>query len=402
MEKLFAVSAPGLEPFTALELNELGLRSSAGRVGMAERAGPATVVKEESGGVSFTGDLKAIYLTNLHLRTASRVLVRLGEFYAAAFSELRKKAGRLAWRCYLRPGQPVAINVTCHKSRLYHSDAVAERIAGAIADSLGQPPTLLKSESNGSSLREGINLPPQQVVVRLVHDRCTISVDSSGDLLHRRGYRLETAKAPLRETLAAGMLIASGWDRVSPLIDPFCGSGTIAIEAAMMALGIAPGQGRRFAFMDWQDYQPDLWETIVEENIVKRKKISEKKESQLRIFASDRDAGAIRIAQANAGRVDVEREIEFSCRALSAIEPAGKGWVVTNPPYGLRVSANKDLRNLYAQFGKVLRVKCPRWQVAFLCNDFQLIHSTGLTLDTSVALVNGGIAVRLARGTVGV
>ena len=185
--------------------------------------------------MAFNGGLDELYRANLHLRTASRVLVRLGDFYAAAFSELRKKAGRLEWERYLRPGQPVALHVTCHKSKLYHSDAVAERVAGAIGDRLGRPTTMLKpAESEDDS-------PPQLVIVRLVNDHCTISIDSSGELLHRRGYRLATAKAPLRETLAAGMLLASGWDVRSPLIDPFCGSGTIAIEAALMRAGLPPG-----------------------------------------------------------------------------------------------------------------------------------------------------------------
>ena len=402
MDKLFAVCAPGLEPFTTLELHQLDLFSLAQGGGAAKTGEPDTATQPETGGVSFTGDLKAIYLANLQLRTASRVLVRLGEFYAAAFSELRKKASRLAWGRYLKPGQPVAINVTCHKSRLYHSDGVAERVAGAIGDCLGQLPKLMKGDAHEPRLDRETHLLPQLIVVRLIQDLCTISVDTSGELLHRRGYRLATAKAPLRETLASGMIMASGWDQISPLIDPFCGSGTIVIEAAMMALGIAPGRARRFAFMDWPDYDLGLWETILKEDVLQRKKQTTERENLLRIFASDRDAGAVQMAQANAGRIGVEQKIDFSCRAVSAIEPLGLGWVVTNPPYGLRVSANQDLRNLYAQFGKVLNSKCPQWQVAILCNDFQLLRSTGLKLDTSLTFVNGGITVRLARGTAGV
>jgi putative N6-adenine-specific DNA methylase len=402
MEKLFAVCAPGLEPFTALELKHLGLLPAARENEFQESGKPPGLAEVETGGVSFTGDLKSIYLANLHLRTASRVLVRMGEFYAAAFSELRKKASRLDWGRYLRQGQPVAINVTCHRSRLYHSDAAAERIAGAIGDCLGGPPPVMKPDSQESHINGDLSLQPQLVVVRLVHDLCTISIDTSGDLLHRRGYRLATAKAPLRETLAAGMLLASGWDRISPLIDPFCGSGTIAIEAAMLALGIAPGRARRFTFMGWQHFDPILWNNILKENTLQMEKQKSENGSRLNVSASDRDAGAIQMAQANASRIGVGEFIQFSCRAVSAIEPAGTGWVVTNPPYGLRVSANKDLRNLYAQFGKILKLKCTRWHVAILCNDFQLIRSTGLQLDSSLSLVNGGITVRLAQGVVGV
>jgi putative N6-adenine-specific DNA methylase len=379
METFFAVAAPGLEALTASELSRLGL------LGTAKSTQPPL----EGGGVIFNGELEALYRANLHLRTASRVIVRLGDFYAAAFSELRKKAGRLTWERYLRPGQPVALHVTCHKSKLYHSDAVAERVAGAIGDRLGQPtPRLKASESEAEQ-------PAQLVLVRLVNDHCTISLDSSGALLHRRGYRLATAKAPLRETLAAGLLLAAGWDARSPLLDPFCGSGTIAIEAALIASGLPPGAKRRFAFMDWPGYQAQRWEALLRE-------IQLRSTGELPpIQASDRDAGAIEMTRANAGRAGVADRIEFTLRAVSAIQPpAGPGWVVTNPPYGLRVSEGKDLRNLYAQLGNVLRRSCPGWQAGILCSDKKLLAQTGLKLDTSYELVNGGVKVWLGRGKV--
>ena len=213
--------------------------------------------------------------------------------------------------------------------------------------------------------------------------------------LKRRGYRLATAKAPLRETLATAMLLFADWDRNSPLLDPFCGSGTIPIEAALLARGMPPGRNRNFAFMGWPGYDPGLWEALLAEV-----PISAKTKMPI-IQASDRDAGAVQLAQENAERAGVSDEIEFSCRAISAIEPpSGKGCVITNPPYGLRVSANKDLRNLYAQLGNVLRAQCMGWHVAILCNDLRLLGQTGLPLDTSVKLVNGGVRVRLGQGQV--
>jgi putative N6-adenine-specific DNA methylase len=379
MESYFAITAPGLHELTALELHRLGvLDGAAGKQPGAE-----------SGGVVFSGGPEALYRSNLQLRTASRVVVRLGDFYAAAFSELRKKAGRLTWERYLAPGQPVRLHVTCHKSRLYHSDAVAERVAGAIGDRLGRPTPLLKPTESED------NQPPQLVLVRLVNDHCTISVDSSGALLHRRGYRLATAKAPLRETLAAGMLMAAGWDASSPLLDPFCGSGTIAIEAALMACGLPPGFKRRFAFMDWPGYDPLRWQALLAE-------VQPRAASELPIIqASDRDAGAVKMAQANAERAGVAGCIQFACRAVSAIQPpAGPGWVVTNPPYGLRVSEGKDLRNLYAQTGNVMKRSCPGWQVAILCSEKKLLAQTGLNLELSMGMVNGGLKVWLWRGKV--
>ncbi len=378
MQSLFAVSAPGLAKFTALECRRLGFLGDVS----TDEADPGGL--EEMGGVAFRGDLRQIYQANLHLRTASRVLLRLGVFYAAAFSELRKKASRLEWERFLKPGQPVSLRMRCHKSRLYHSDAVAERVAGAIGDRLGVQPAFSKDKDEGTAAA-------QLVVVRLVHDQCTISLDSSGELLHRRGYRLATAKAPLRETLAAGLLMACEWDGSSPLLDPFCGSGTIAIEAAMIAKAIPPGLQRRFAFMDWPGFDKPLWDSLAAES---RGQI---RVSQLAIHASDRDAGAIEMAAANAARVGVSGEIQFSCRAVSAIDELEEGWVVTNPPYGLRVSSNKDLRNLYAQFGNVLRQKCRGSQVGILSSDLQLLRQVGLPLDTSQTFVNGGIKVFFGR-----
>ena len=228
--QMFAVSAPGLEPYTALELRQLDLLpDESGKELISTWQAPGTE-DDLSGGVAFEGNLRSVYLANLWLRSANRVLLRLGDFQAAAFSELRKKASRLPWEHYLTPGRAVSLRVTCHKSRLYHSDAVAERVAGAIGDRLGKPVRVVKFDEQAEQPKS------QLILVRLVHDRCTISIDSSGALLHRRGYRLAIAKAPLRETLAAGLLIASGWQPASPLLDPFCGSGTIPIEAALLAL----------------------------------------------------------------------------------------------------------------------------------------------------------------------
>jgi putative N6-adenine-specific DNA methylase len=373
MDSYFAVTAPGLEPFTAEELRGLDLAPAA----------------EESGGILFKGDLAALYRANLHLRTASRILARLGNFfYATTFPELHKRASRLPWERFLTPGQPVALRVTCHTSKLYHSDAVARTVVEAIAERLGQPSPVIKADDDSDQ-------SPQSIVVRLVDDQCTVSVDSSGVLLHKRGYRQAVAKAPLRETLAAAILFASGWDKLSPLLDPFCGSGTIPIEAALLALGIPPGMHRRFAFMNWPGYDDQLWQAIKNEY-----QPSSVNNPPL-ILASDRDAGAVKMAQANAERAGVADFIEFKCQAVSSITPThGSGWVVTNPPYGLRVSEGKDLRNLYAQFGNVLRQHCPGWDLSVLCSDPALLGQMRIPLDTSLGLVNGGIRVRLGRGVV--
>jgi putative N6-adenine-specific DNA methylase len=399
LDSFFAVTAPGLEPFTAQELRLLDLAPAA----------------EEPGGVLFKGDQACLYRANLHLRTASRVLSRLGNFfYATTFPQLRKRLTRLPWERFLAPRQPVSLRVTCHRSKLYHSDAVAREVSAALAERLGAPSPILKADEESDQ-------PPQLIIVRLADDQCTVSVDSSGTLLHKRGYRQAVAKAPLRETLAAALLMASGWDMASPLLDPFCGSGTIPIEAALMALGIPPGIHRRFAFMDWPAFDNTLWQTIHAGSSVPSSTIPI-------LQASDRDAGAIKSSRANAERAGVSDTIEFSCQVVSSIIPPpgpgevvpglargevvpglargevvpglARGWVVTNPPYGLRLSEGGDLRNLYARFGDVLRQKFTGWSVSVLCSDTALLGQMHLKLDTSLSLVNGGLRVRLGRGIV--
>jgi putative N6-adenine-specific DNA methylase len=380
MYNLFAVTLPGLESYTHRELASLNLKCK------SELAGEAG---GDAGGVAFEGSLADIYRTNLHLRTPNRILARLGELDATSFAELRKKAAALPWEEFLRPGQPVALRVTCHKSRLYHSDGVAERVAGAISDRLHQLVQRVKADDEALET-------PQLVTVRFVNDHATISIDTSGALLHRRGYRLETAKAPLRETLAAGLLMAAGWDRLAPLLDPFCGSGTIPIEAALMACRIAPGTNRRFIFMDWPNFDATLWQSQLD--AARAAEI----QAEAPILASDRDAGAIRIAQSNAERAGVAGSLQFTCCAVSSIQPPDEsGWMVTNPPYGVRVSPSKDLRNLYAQWGNVLHAHCQGWQVGFVCNSDYMAGHTRLKFRQTLPLVNGGIPVKFYLSQVG-
>jgi len=373
MDNLFAVVTPGLEHIALNEMHLLGLNTGT----------------KENGGISFTGDIKAIYQSNLNLRTVSRILVRLGNFHASAFSELRKKASRLPWEKFIFPGQPVSIRASCHKSRLYHSDGVIERVLGALSDRLGS------TSINYKPIDMEDKYLYQLIIVRLLNDECTISIDSSGELLYRRGYRFASAKAPIRETLAAAAVLASDWNKIDPLLDPFCGSGTIPIEAALLAKGTPPGLHRQFAFMLWPNYNNLIWENMLAT-------FHSKIKSKLPIIqASDRDAGAIEMSIANAMRAGVEDMIEFNCKAISSIlPPPSPGFLVTNPPYGFRVTSNKDLRNLYAQFGNVARDHCRNWNISILCSDLNLLAQTRINLDTSIRFNNGGIGVFLGKGIV--
>jgi putative N6-adenine-specific DNA methylase len=341
------------------------------------------------GGVVFDGALTELYRAHLRLRLASHVLLRLGQFGAVGFPELIRKAARLPWENYLKPGQPIGIRVTCHKSKLYHSSAVAERVAEAISTRLGQPAPVVKSG------QEATEASPQIILVRLFANDCTISLDSTGEPLDRRGYRQATGKAPLRENLAAGLLLASGWDGRSPLIDPFCGAGTIAIEAALFARQILPGGRREFPFMKWPRFVRRAWNLLLEEN--QPKNLSEPP----LILAADRDAGVIASAQENATRAGVAELIQFSRLTISDFTaPSGTGWVVTNPPYGVRTKTARDLRNLYARFGDVLRAHGPDWHVGVVSNDAQLIRQTGLPLKSILTTENGGLKVQFFTGVV--
>ena len=388
--QIFAPTAPGLESIAAGELKALGVRGS-----------------QEVGGVAFGGELERIYEANLWLRTASRVVVRLGQFHASTFYELERHSKKLPWSDFLPETGAVEVRVTCRKSKLYHSDAVAERVLSAIAGAPARKIELRSAssvgdedgeegetgDSEGSSVGQ-VRGPTQLFIVRIMHDQCEISADSSGELLHRRGYRKDVAKAPLRETLAAAMVLASGWagQRGAPLLDPMCGSGTIPIEAALIARGIAPGLQRDFQFMKWPSFDRGLWNGIIE------KARSSVTNPKLDIRGADRDAGAISAAMHNAGRAGVAGDVRFSVESLSgsiaAIEEVanGEGWILTNPPYGVRVGESKDLRDLYATLGTALKTK-PGWRIGVLTSDAMLAGQMRLSLRPRFATSNGGIPV---------
>lgn len=360
--KLFATCPPGLEPWLADELRELGV-----------------VPAIEEGGCNFEGDLAMLYRANLQLRIASRVLLRVGHFHVGHFAELEKKVTALPWTQLLNRGITIRTESVCYRSKLYHEKAVNERMDKYLAQKLGST----KSPDRESG---------QLVLLRNVANECTISIDSSGELLHRRGYRQELTKATLRETLAASLLAFSAWDRKSPLLDPFCGSGTIAIEAAMLARNIAPGRNRKFAFMEWPGFDATLWKKILAEADAKILPVAPP------IFASDRDAGAVEIAKSNAARAGVLDNIDISHRALKSVSiPAGPLQIVTNPPYGQRLEGGGDLRNLYASLGNLVRARGSETRLTFISSNPRWTGNVGLRFELGPRLTNGAIPIRFAR-----
>jgi putative N6-adenine-specific DNA methylase len=367
----FAIAAPGLSSLVEDELRELGVAVSA----------------SEPAGVAFTATAPELLTANLWSRIASRIIVRIAHFTARDFATLERRAKAIDWSLVIPPASVVRLRVTCRKSRLYHSDAVAERVARAIESRVKGA----RVDQRGTEDDEGDD-HTQLIIVRFDHDECTISADSSGALLHRRGWRQAIAKAPLRETLAAAMLRACDWNGDRAMVDPFCGSGTIGIEAALRARNIAPGLGRTFAMESWSGASSELSKQL-------RRDASTRmvEGTGVPIVMSDRDAGACAAAVANAERAGVAGDVTIVQRALSDVnlaDIAGEGLLLTNPPYGQRVSEGADLRGLYSRLGDILR-EGGNWQLAMLAPEQRLEVPLEMRLHKLFKTSNGGIEVSL-------
>lgn len=380
------MTAPGVELLTAGELHRLGI----------------TTGDSEPGGVEFTASAPELARALLWLRTANRITVRLADFRATSFAELEKQAKRVAWGDVVAPGGAVHFRVTSKKSKLYHQDGIAERLERSVL-AVVTGVTAVRAPSVAEQLEDDVAAFPevQRVVVRVFRDQVTLSADASGALLYLRGWRQAVAKAPLRETLAATLIAASGWaDAEAPrgaLLDPFCGSGTIPIEAALLARRMAPGRGRRFA--------AELWPGLASSEVARAAIWSgerahaaalELPHSPVPIAGHDRDAGAIAAALSNAERAGVTGSVEFSRQSLSQLPPdGGEGWLVTNPPYGARIGERTALRDLYATLGKVLFERRPAWHLTMLSADRMLDAQLRLPLSDTLRTTNGGIPVRV-------
>lgn len=368
----FAIAAPGLEPIVARELAQLGEQP-----------------RIEDGGVAWSGDAHSIMRANLWLRTASRVIVRVASFHATAFHQLERAAKKVPWHEYVPAAAHVDFRVTARKSKLYHSDAIAERLRAAFIASRNRKPGAGSREPNAES-------PESLFIVRVFRDEVTVSVDTSGELLHLRGYRQAVGKAPLRETLGAALLLAAGYDGSAALCDPFCGSGTIPIEGALIARRIAPGIARGFAMERWPGFDAAIARALRQEA-----RSRQLPAAPAPIVGSDRDAGAIAAATANAERAGVAADVALSARALSAMDqlpPASL--VATNPPYGVRVSSGADVRNLYAQLGKILRSRAAGSTLAMYVPQAHLASQTRLEPREVYKTSNGGLPVAAVMASV--
>ncbi|WBU65756.1 THUMP domain-containing class I SAM-dependent RNA methyltransferase [Paracoccus aerodenitrificans] len=356
---IFLVATPGLEKPLADEARELGF------------ADPVIV----PGGVETRGNWPEIWRANLTLRCATRVLVRFAEFRAMHLAQLDKRARKLPWADILRPDLPVRVEASCRKSRIYHAGAAAQRIERAIREELGAPIS-----------KDAITV----IKLRIEDDLAVISLDSSGESLHKRGYKEAVAKAPMRETMAAAFLRECGFTEEEPVFDPMCGSGTFMIEAAERSAGLLPGRGRGFAFEQFASFDPDIWARMKSETapVV----------PACRFGGADRDPGAVRMSQANAERASVAEWCSFAQGAVEdAMPPSGPpGLVIINPPYGARVGNKGPLFALHARMGEVLRSRFQGWRVGIVTSEPGLAKATALPFKPPGPIVaHGGLKIRL-------
>jgi len=360
----FAVATPGLEEPVHAEIAALeGI----------------TAVEKVEGGVTFAGPPEVGMRANLWSRTATRVLLRLGEVEARQFAELRRRLAKLPWEEFIPPGRPLRVDASASRCRLYHTGALAETVALAVADRVGTLPEVEEksAEEDEESTR---------VLLRGRGDRFVASVDSSGALLHRRGWRLETGRAPLRETLAAGLLRLCAHDPARPFLDPMCGAGTIALEACARALNVAPGLARSFAFERWPGFPAAAWDSLRDQALS-----SIRASPPAPLYAFDRDPEAVQITRRNAERAGLLAHLEVERAELGERRaPAPSGLLLVNPPYGRRIGGGGGGKEL----GRLLRAGYAGWRVGVLLPAAQR-GEIGLRATATHALTNGGLKVCL-------
>jgi len=377
-QTFFATCAPGLEPVLHGELCALGMAR----------------VERQTGGVHFEGRIEDAWRANLELRSAVRVLWRLARFPARDSDELYAGVRAVGWERYLTPAGTFAVQARARESALDHTLFVAQRVKDGVVDALrarfGSRPSVDKES------------PHVRVQAHLFRDRCTLLVDTSGESLHKRGWRRFQGRAPLSETLAAAIVMMSGWDRRAPLLDPFCGSGTILVEGALLAADLAPGLLReRFGFERLPGFDAAHWTAL---RAAARARIAPPR--KLRLIGADRDPAVLAGAAANLAAAGLERAVELEAADAAEFAPrrGWNAWIVTNPPYGQRVGDERELEPLYRAFGRRLREHCGGYRLALLSGSPLLSAALALEPERRTPLRNGAlecelIELELPRGT---
>jgi len=365
MEHFFASSPRGLEPLLADELASLG----------AQR------VQQVPGGAAFSGDWRVCYAANLWSRLASRILWRVAEFDYADEEDVHEAARKVDWMRLFTVERSLRVNVSAQRSPLKSLDFATLRIKDAVCDrfreTLGSRPNVDRAN------------PDVRVHAFLEAARGAFYLDTSGEPLFKRGWRAGAGEAPLRENLAAGIILLSGWKPEEPLLDPMCGGGTLLVEAAAMARGRAPGARRAFGFENLKIFDSKLWNRIkIEERTAKTVK--------LEIFGSDNDPRALGDARRNIAGAGVDRWVKLEqADILERAAPAPEGVMVANPPYGERIGSREELAEFYPRLGSALKKNYPGWRCHFFTADMRLPKLMRLQPSRRVPLYNGALECRL-------
>ncbi len=366
--KIVAKTLFGLENLLAAELKDLGAK----KIEVLNRA------------VAFEGDQRALYAANIHSRLAARFIVPFSSFLARDEKDLYKKIQQIDWSKYLSNEKTFAIGSTTHSEIFTHSQFAAQKVKDAIVDQF--------RDKTGERPSVDIKKPDVLINLHIADRQVSIALDSSGDTLNKRGYRTESNDAPISEILAAAMVILSGWDRSTTLLDAMTGSGTIAIEAALIDQNIAPGIKRKFGFQKWDDFNKELFEELIEEA---KQKITP---SSCVIHARDINMGSLGIARRNAERAGVMDDIVFDCVDFMKSEPiAESALILMNPPYGERLEERLDMDKFYHDIGFRLKHNYPNHTVGVISSNLDAMKMLGLKPDERFKLFNGQLECRFNK-----
>jgi putative N6-adenine-specific DNA methylase len=360
--KMVAKTFRGLEDVLYKELENLG----------------ATDLNKGNRMVEFTGNQKMLYKANFHLRTALKILKPIFEFKAKNEDELYKSIQTIDWSNYFDLKNTFSVDSVVFSNNFSHTKYVALKVKDAIVDQF--------REKFGKRPYVEVDDPDLRINIHISNDLCTVSLDSSGDSLHKRGYRIKTNKAPLNEVLAAGMILLSGWDGKSLFIDPMCGSGTLVIEAAMMAHNIPPGLYRKkFGFETWKDFDSELLENIYEEE-------SPENKIDISIIGSDISEIATRISLENIENAALKKKIDVITKPIEDFIPPKDeiGTIITNPPYGERLKKN-EINDFYKSLGDKFKKSFKGYNIWMLSSNFEAIKNIGLHPSKKMTLFNGAL-----------
>lgn len=364
---MIAKTFSGMEEVLAAELNTLGAKN----------------IQQQNRAVNFEGDQPLLYRCNLWLRTALRVLKPVHQFHAADEHQLYCSVQEIDWRSYLGVNDTLAVNAVVHSPHFTHSQYVGLKVKDAIVDQFRQHTGRRPSIDPAN--------PTLRVHVHISNDQCTLALDSSGESLHKRGYRLDKNEAPLNEALAAGLVLLTGWNGQGNFVDPMCGSGAIVIEAAMIAHNIAPGLNRQFGFMSWKDFDAAIWQRVQREAFAAIRGI------EYKIIGADISRSVLQAARKNARLAGVEGKVDFIVSAFEDfVPPAGGGVLVMNPPYGERMK-KAAIESFYRMIGDGLKQRFAGFEAWIFSGNPAAVKHIGLRPSQKHILYNGGLECRFQK-----